>query len=103
MQVAAKEVHVDQGYQGVKWDSNWDKRYALGLSDAIRSTSEEGWNLGFLIIVSVRDPASLVKPLKESATDEEKAAREVKLAESKPKVSLLFSTALLHKSTIDFF
>jgi len=58
-QVAAKEVHVDQGYQGVKWDSNWDKR----------------------------DPASLVKPLKESATDEEKAAREVKLAESKPKAS----------------
>ena len=33
-----------------------------------------------------RDPASLVKPLKESATDEEKAAREVKLAENKPKV-----------------
>ena len=24
--VAAKEVHVDQGFQGVKWDSNWDKR-----------------------------------------------------------------------------
>jgi len=58
-QVAAKEVHVDQGFQGVKWDSNWDKR----------------------------DPASLVKPLKESATDEEKAAREVKLAENKPKAS----------------
>ena len=33
-----------------------------------------------------RDPASLVKPLKESATDEEKAAREVKLAENNPKV-----------------
>ena len=32
----------------------------------------------------------MVKPLKESATDEEKAAREVKLAESKPKVSSLF-------------
>ena len=47
----------------------------------------------FLIIVSVRDPASLVKPLKESATDEEKAAREVKLAESEPKVSVMFSTA----------
>ena len=44
----------------------------------------------FLIIVSVRDPASLVKPLKESASDEEKAAREVKLAESKPKVSVSF-------------
>ena len=63
------------------------------LSDDLKSSSEKGWNLGFLIIVSVRDPASLVKPLKESATDEEKAAREVKLAESKPKVSLLFSNA----------
>ena len=41
-------------------------------------------------MTSARDPASLVKPLKESATDEEKAAREVKLAESKPKVSPLF-------------
>ena len=34
-----------------------------------------------------REPASLVKPLKEGATDDEKAARESKLTESKPKVA----------------
>ena len=47
-----------------------------------------------IVLPPSRDPASLVKPLKESATDEEKAAREVKLAESKPKVSSFFSTIL---------
>ena len=90
MQVAAKEVHIDQGYQGVKWDSNWDKRYVLALLTCLMNQDKTKIELVFyLIIASVRDPASLVKPLKESATDEEKAAREVKLAESKPKVSQL--------------
>lgn len=61
--VAAKEKvekvnDLHMGF-GMKWDSNWDKR----------------------------EPASLVKPLKEGATDDEKAAREVKLTESKPKAS----------------
>ena len=45
-----------------------------------------------------RDPASLVKPLKESATDEEKAAREVKLAENKPKVFCYLSNNTLEST-----
>ena len=45
-----------------------------------------------------RGPASLVKPLKESATDEEKAAREVKLAENKPKVFCYLSNITLEST-----
>jgi len=44
---------------GIKWDSNWDKR----------------------------DPTSMVKPLKDSATDEEKAAYEVKIVANTPKAN----------------
>ena len=45
--------------QSVKWDSNWDKR----------------------------DPSSLVKPLKENATDEEKAAYQEKLTAATSKAN----------------
>ena len=44
---------------GVKWDDNWDRR----------------------------DPKSLVKPLKDNATDEEKAAYEEKLVANTSKAS----------------
>jgi len=61
--VVAKEIKtkypVNDLYHGtgISWDSNWDKR----------------------------DPASIVKPLKSNATDEEKVEYETKLAEAKPK------------------
>jgi len=60
LRVCAKE-RVNDLHQGLgtKWDSNWDRR----------------------------DPSSMVKPLKEGATDDEKAAREAKLIENKPKAS----------------
>jgi len=44
---------------GIKWDSNWDHR----------------------------EPASTVKPLKENATDEEKAAHEEKITANTPKAN----------------
>jgi len=52
---------VNDLYQGmgVKWNSNWDHR----------------------------EPASTVKPLKENATDEEKAAYEEKIKENTPKAN----------------
>jgi len=57
MVVAREPVNDLYHGTGSKWDSNWDKR----------------------------EPASIVKPLKSNATDEEKAEYETKLAEAKPK------------------